>query len=683
MAEVVGGTGDGEARFVVAVRLLVARREFGLERLVGLAEQHPVLRAARPGERRLDAGEVEVERVGEHRVGRGRVAPHALRAAIGLDQLDLMRVAARQLEVVERRLIDREEAARRAVFGGHVGDRRAVGERQRVEAGAVELDEAPDDALGAEHLGDGEDEVGGGDALGHRAFELEADDLGDQHADRLAEHRRLGLDPADAPAEDAEAVDHRRVAVGADQRVGVGDDRPVGRLARPHRLGEIFEIDLMADAGARRDDAKALERRRSPAEEFVALDVAAVFEVHVVGERLRRAELVDHDAVVDDEVDRDLRVDLGRVAAELGHRVAHRGEVDDARHAGEVLHQDARRAIGDLAVAAAVGRPLDHRGQVVVGDGDAVLEAEQVFEQYLHRERQAGDVAQRLGGGGEAVVSVVLAIDRQRPAGLQAILSNGGHGRLLGNGSIMRCVVAQTRRLATIDRYRRWSHSATTRIRREKLPMPTTALRRADKQRVRAAKQRSRADLVPFLRAWLAAPLRVAAIAPSGPGLAKAMTAEISAASMPVIEFGPGTGVFTQAILDAGVTPDRLVMVEAGADFAALMRARFPAVRLDRRQCRRTRRNRSVRAGAGGGRRQRPADPVDAEAGRPRDPRQGVRRITSRRRDVPVHLWPSLPGCRRDARRVRPRRQPDRDGDRQRAPGERLQDRTRGRAVMP
>ena len=53
--------------------------------------------------------------------------------------------------------------------------------------------------------------------------ELEADHLGDQHRDRLAEHRRLGLDAADAPAEHGEAVDHRRVAVGADERVGIGD----------------------------------------------------------------------------------------------------------------------------------------------------------------------------------------------------------------------------------------------------------------------------------------------------------------------------------------------------------------------------------------------------------------------------------------------------------------------------
>ena len=108
--------------------------------------------------------------------------------------------------------------------------------------------------------------------------------------------------------------------------------------------------------------------------------------------------------------------------------------------------------------------------------------------------------------------------------------------------------------------------------------MPMPAVER--KTQARQARQAARADLLPFLRAWLAAPLRVAAIAPSGPALARAITAEISAASMPVIELGPGTGVFTQAILDAGVTPDQLIMIEAGADFATLLRTRFPAVRI-------------------------------------------------------------------------------------------------------
>ncbi len=90
--------------------------------------------------------------------------------------------------------------------------------------GAVELDELADDAVLAQHLGDRQHQVGGRHALLQRAGQLEADHLGDQHRDRLAQHRRLGLDAADAPAEHRQAVDHGRVAVGADQRVR--DRRP-------------------------------------------------------------------------------------------------------------------------------------------------------------------------------------------------------------------------------------------------------------------------------------------------------------------------------------------------------------------------------------------------------------------------------------------------------------------------
>ena len=41
---------------------------------------------------------------------------------------------------------------------------------------------------------------------------LHADDVGGEEIHRLAEHRGFGLDAADAPGDDAEAVDHRGVA---------------------------------------------------------------------------------------------------------------------------------------------------------------------------------------------------------------------------------------------------------------------------------------------------------------------------------------------------------------------------------------------------------------------------------------------------------------------------------------
>ena len=79
-----------------------------------------------------------------------------------------------------------------------------------------------------------------------------------------------------------------------------------------------------------------------------------------------------------------------------------------------------------------------------------------------------------------------------------------------------------------------------------------------------------------FFRALIADPRRVAAIAPSSPALANAITAEITAVSAPVIELGPGTGVFTRALLARGVPEDKLALVEYGRDFARMLRSRYP-----------------------------------------------------------------------------------------------------------
>ncbi|NDW06163.1 class I SAM-dependent methyltransferase [Jiella pacifica] len=85
---------------------------------------------------------------------------------------------------------------------------------------------------------------------------------------------------------------------------------------------------------------------------------------------------------------------------------------------------------------------------------------------------------------------------------------------------------------------------------------------------------------VRFFRNWLSDPLRVGAIAPSGQSLAALMTSEISAATGPVLELGPGTGVFTQSLLERGIPPRNLTLIESGEDFALLLEARFPGVRV-------------------------------------------------------------------------------------------------------
>lgn len=87
-------------------------------------------------------------------------------------------------------------------------------------------------------------------------------------------------------------------------------------------------------------------------------------------------------------------------------------------------------------------------------------------------------------------------------------------------------------------------------------------------------------DGLAFLRGWLRNPRRVGAIAPSSPALARLICSEIEPGHAPVIELGPGTGVFTQALLARGLAPTQLTLIEAAPCFAERLRHRFPQARV-------------------------------------------------------------------------------------------------------
>ena len=79
-----------------------------------------------------------------------------------------------------------------------------------------------------------------------------------------------------------------------------------------------------------------------------------------------------------------------------------------------------------------------------------------------------------------------------------------------------------------------------------------------------------------FARALLRNAGQVGAVAPSGNALAALMTAAITPGCAPVIELGPGTGVFTRALLLRGIAEEELVLVESDPTFADMLSAQFP-----------------------------------------------------------------------------------------------------------
>jgi phosphatidylethanolamine/phosphatidyl-N-methylethanolamine N-methyltransferase len=85
-------------------------------------------------------------------------------------------------------------------------------------------------------------------------------------------------------------------------------------------------------------------------------------------------------------------------------------------------------------------------------------------------------------------------------------------------------------------------------------------------------------DEVRFIRSWIKKPLAVGAVTPSGKMLARSMASYVDPhGDGPVIELGPGTGPVTEALIEHGVKPSRLVLVEFNPTFCQLLRQRFPA----------------------------------------------------------------------------------------------------------
>jgi phosphatidylethanolamine/phosphatidyl-N-methylethanolamine N-methyltransferase len=83
-----------------------------------------------------------------------------------------------------------------------------------------------------------------------------------------------------------------------------------------------------------------------------------------------------------------------------------------------------------------------------------------------------------------------------------------------------------------------------------------------------------------FFRQWLKNPLRVAALSPSGVQLAGHMMSELPPRAQRVVELGAGTGVFTRALLDANIAPDKLLVVELNSELHEYLHQQFPLVRV-------------------------------------------------------------------------------------------------------
>src|SRR4029077_8634782 len=102
--------------------------------------------------------------------------------------------------------------------------------------------------------------------------------------------------------------------------------------------------------------------------------------------------------------------------------------------------------------------------------------------------------------------------------------------------------------------------------------MPLHSVARVEKKSLRLD------DEMQFIRSWIEKPLSTGAVMPSGKALARTMARYVDVQSSgPVIELGPGTAPVTEALVEHGVDPARLILVEFNPVFCRLLRTPYPA----------------------------------------------------------------------------------------------------------
>ena len=197
-------------------------------------------------------------------------------------------------------------------------------------------------------------------------------------------------------------------------------------LLAEHNLRQVFQVNLMDDAGAWRYYLEIVESLLAPAQKLIAFAVAFKLQRHVLFQCLGGTEIVDHDRMVNDQLSRCQRVNFLRIPAQLLHGIAHGSQIDHRRYAGKILHDDPRRGKRNFRGCRILRIVFGQRKNVLSGNSLAVFVPEQIFQQNFQRIRQAGQIGLLLEGI-EPEDLIILTVNSKGRTSIETVL----HGTLL------------------------------------------------------------------------------------------------------------------------------------------------------------------------------------------------------------------------------------------------------------
>jgi phosphatidylethanolamine/phosphatidyl-N-methylethanolamine N-methyltransferase len=82
-----------------------------------------------------------------------------------------------------------------------------------------------------------------------------------------------------------------------------------------------------------------------------------------------------------------------------------------------------------------------------------------------------------------------------------------------------------------------------------------------------------------FLAAWIRSPFKIGSLTPSSRALARAMAEQVEQdVDGAIVELGGGTGSVTYALLEAGIDPKRIIVVERDPRLYSILHQHFPHI---------------------------------------------------------------------------------------------------------
>jgi phosphatidylethanolamine/phosphatidyl-N-methylethanolamine N-methyltransferase len=83
-----------------------------------------------------------------------------------------------------------------------------------------------------------------------------------------------------------------------------------------------------------------------------------------------------------------------------------------------------------------------------------------------------------------------------------------------------------------------------------------------------------------FLKNFIKSPMKVGSLVPSSKKTAQKIGQAIKLDDGYLLELGPGTGIFTEEIIKAGIPEEKIIALEIDPHFASMLRTKFPKMQV-------------------------------------------------------------------------------------------------------